>query len=115
MIEKEEFKNKINSVVEHIKGNDVTNATSELLGLIDDYNQGFDELTETNTKYTEANTKNTELNSKIEQLKNVNMDLLLKVGSQKVDEPTINKPTDQQEDKPLKFEDLFDEKGEIKS
>ena len=115
MINKEDFKNKINSVADHIKNNDITNATTELLAVIDDYNQGFDELEEANTKYTDMNTKNTELNSKIEQLKNVNMDLLLKVGTPE-NVTTSNKDTDQtQEVKPLKYEDLFDEKGEIKS
>lgn len=112
MVGKDEFKNKINSVVEHIKNNDSANATSEIMKVIDDYNQGFDELETMNQKHQTLEDTNKDLNTKIEGLKNVNMDLLLKVGTPHKDTPTINK--EEQEKDKLKFEDLFDEKGELK-
>lgn len=111
MIGKDEFKNKINSVVEHIKNNDSANATAEIMKVIDDYNQGYDELETVNQNHKTLEETNKELNTKIEGLKNVNMDLLLKVGTPH-NNPTPNK--EEQEKDKLKFEDLFDEKGELK-
>lgn len=118
MLEKEEFKNKINGIVEHIKNNDMTNATSDLLTCIDDYNSGFDELEIEKTKNTNLTDSNKQLETKINSLKDVNMDLLLRVGTQQNSNqagatPNINN-SNQGEKKPLKFEDLFNEKGELK-
>lgn len=118
MLEKEEYKNKINSIVNHLKNNDTTNATSELLNIIDDYNQGFDELEQEKTKNTTLTDTNKELETKINSLKDVNMDLLLKVGTQHQSGSTsnINNSNNQGEQNktPRKFEDLFNEKGELK-
>ena len=117
MINKDDFKNKINSVVNHIKNNDVTNATTELLGCIDDFNTGFDELEVEKTKNTNLTDTNQLLETKINSLKDVNMDLLLRVGTQNKNEnptPNINQSNQGEEKSPRKFEDLFNEKGELK-
>ena len=116
MVEKEEFKTKINTAVDHIKNNDITSATTELLKLIDDYNQGYDELENEKTNNQTLTETNKDLNSKITSLKDVNMDLLLKVGT-KTDNPASNIKTNLPGDDnptPRKFEDLFNEKGELK-
>lgn len=118
MLEKDKYKEKINSIVNHIKNNDMTNATTELLACIDDYNAGFDELEIAKTQNTTLTDSNKELESKINSLKDVNMDLLLRVGTNQNqgDNPTPNIQNQNNEDKePRKFEDLFDEKGELKS
>ena len=120
MLEKEEFKNKINGIVEHIKNNDMTNATSDLLTCIDDYNSGFDELEIEKTKNTNLTDSNKELETKINSLKDVNMDLLLRVGTQQSVQNNaganlnINNSNQGEDKKPLRFEDLFNEKGELK-
>ena len=119
MINKDEFKNKINNVVNHIKNNDVTNATTELLGCIDDFNTGFDELEVEKTKNTNLTDTNQQLETKINSLKDVNMDLLLRVGTSQNQggNPTSNiqNQGNEGEKEPRKFEDLFNEKGELKS
>ena len=120
MIEKEEFKNKINGVVNHIKNNDIANATSELLSCIDDFNTGFDELTSERTKITGLEETNKSLQSNISALKDTNYELLLRVGTPN-DSGTTNTPNinnsnlpGEQPKAPRKFEDLFNEKGELK-
>lgn len=117
MLEKDKYKEKINSIVNHIKNNDTTNATTELLACIDDYNAGFDELEIAKTQNTTLTDSNKELESKINSLKDVNMDLLLRVGSSQQTNvnTTPNKDNNEGEKQPRKFDDLFDEKGELKS
>lgn len=119
MINKDDFKNKINNVVNHIKNNDVTNATTELLGCIDDFNTGFDELEVEKTKNTNLTDTNQQLETKINSLKDVNMDLLLRVGTNQNQggnpTPNIQNQGNEGEKEPRKFEDLFNEKGELKS
>jgi len=119
MINKDEFKNKINNVVNHIKNNDVTNATTELLTCIDDYNAGFDELEIAKTQNTTLTDSNKALETKINSLKDVNMDLLLRVGTNQNQggnpTPNIQNQGNEGEKEPRKFDDLFDEKGELKS
>lgn len=118
MLEKDKYKEKINSIVNHIKNNDVTNATTELLSCIDDYNSGFDELEIMRTQNTTLTDTNKELESKIGSLKDVNMDLLLRVGTNQTNPsnptPNINNQGNEGEKQPRKFEDLFNEKGELK-
>lgn len=119
MLEKDKYKEKINSIVNHIKNNDTTNATTELLSCIDDYNAGFDELEIAKTQNTTLTDSNKELESKINSLKDVNMDLLLRVGTNQNQggnpTPSINNQNQEGEKQPRKFEDLFNEKGELKS
>lgn len=119
MLEKDEFKNRINGIAEHIKNNDTANATSELLKCIDEFNQGFDELEVEKTKNSNLTDSNKALESKINSLKDVNMELLLKVGSPQNITPASNisnqsNQGSSQEKAPLKFDDLFNEKGELK-
>lgn len=118
MLEKDKFKEKINSVVSNLKNNDVNSAINEIMGVIDDYNQGYDELEIEKTNVTNLTETNKNLESKVSALKDSNIDLLLKVGSPKNQDDTTsninNNSNGQGEKEPLKFEDLFNEKGEIK-
>lgn len=117
MLEKDEFKNRINGIAEHIKNNDTANATSELLKCIDDFNAGFDELEVEKTKNSNLTDSNKALESKISSLKDVNMELLLKVGSPS-NNPASNipnqNPLNEQPKQKRSFDDLFNEKGELK-
>ena len=118
MLEKEEFKNKINEIAEHLKNNDTAKATSDLLKCIDDYNQGFDELEIEKTKNTTLTDSNKALESKINSLKDVNMELLLKVGNpQNIPASNIPNQNPQGANDTIQkrsFDDLFNEKGELK-
>lgn len=74
----------------------ITEVTDEVKGVYD----SNETLTTANTKYEADNKK----------LQEYNMQLFLKVGGQqKQKEPEEKKPTEE-----LKYENLFDEKGEIK-
>lgn len=70
------------------------------------------ELTEHNDEIvvdvTNATTTSTKLTSDNEKLRQANLDLFLKVGAEKKEETT--KP----DDETPKFEDLFDDKGNLK-
>lgn len=118
MLEKDEFKNRINTIAEHIKNNDTANATSDLLKCIDDFNAGFDELEVEKTKNISLSDSNKDLESKINSLKDVNMELLLRVGNpQNIPTPNIqnqNLPGSNEPNQKRSFEDLFNEKGELK-
>lgn len=87
------------------------------IGLIEDETERREKLTEIITKVEaliqtkdEIDTKLVELTKDNQRLREANMNLFLKVG-------VNDKPTDspsQTEEPKLKFEDLFNSKGEIK-
>lgn len=71
-------------------------------------------LYETNETLTSTNDN---LNKDMESLRKANMDLFKMVGSTKTESEQVKDQTGMEpakEDKILRFEDLFDEKGEIK-
>lgn len=73
---------------------------TQVTAAVNELNQNIDTLTQSNTKFE----------TDMAQLQKYNMELYLQVQGQKKSDP-IEKP----EEKPvLKYEDLFDEKGEIK-
>lgn len=75
--------------------------------LVTQVTAAVNELHQTNDTLTQSNTK---FEADMAQLQRYNMELYLQVQGQKQSNP-IEKP----EEKPvLKYEDLFDEKGEIK-
>ena len=78
---------------------------TKLTELSDSLSNLFDEnqtLTESNKKYAEDN----------EKLRTANMQLFLRVGENKPDETKAE--YEEQEKEPRKFEDLFDDKGNLK-
>jgi hypothetical protein len=84
-----------------------------LTDLTDSISSIFDtnsNLVEENNKYKEENNKYKEDN---EKLRSANMQLFLKVGTGKTEQEN-KKEYEEEEKKPRKFEDLFNEKGEIK-
>ena len=76
--------------------------------LITQVTGAVNELFQTNDTLTQANTN---FEQQVQQLQGYNMELYLQVQGQK----KKNDPIDKQEEKtPLKFENLFDEKGDLK-
>ncbi len=83
------------------------NASELLVQLADGFNGVFtsnEDLTATNEKLTTDN----------ERLRKVNTDLFLKVGEPNKDEKTPTQKKIEQEENKLPFEDLFNEKGDLK-
>lgn len=73
---------------------------TQVTAAVNELNQSIDTLTQSNTKFE----------TDMAQLQKYNMELYLQVQGQRKSDP-IEKP----EEKPvLKYEDLFNEKGEIK-
>lgn len=77
----------------------LTDLTDSISSIFDTNNN----LVEENNKYKEDN----------EKLRSANMQLFLKVGTGKTEQEN-KKEYEEEEKKPRKFEDLFNEKGEIK-
>ena len=73
---------------------------TQVTAAVNELNQNIDTLTQSNTKFE----------TDMAQLQKYNMELYLQVQGQKKTDP-IEK---QEETPALKYEDLFDEKGEIK-
>lgn len=97
---REEF----NSLIQEIgQSEDVVDIREKLSVLNETYSPMFDnidDLTQRNTQLTDDN----------EKLREANMKLFLRVGTKT--EPDV--PEDDKQKEKLKFEDLFNEKGEIK-
>lgn len=74
---------------------------TQVTGAVNDLFQSNDTLTTANTAFEQQ----------VQQLQGYNMELYLQVQGQKKQEPAGKK---EEEQKPLKFEDLFDEKGDLK-
>lgn len=76
--------------------------------LITQVTGAVNELFQTNDTLTQANTN---FEQQVKQLQGYNMELYLQVQGQKKQTDPIEK---QEERPPLKFENLFDEKGDLK-
>ena len=76
-------------------------------------NQISDEISALYDANTTLTNSNSEYISQNEQLRAANMKLFLQVGAQAI-EPTVQQPAEDTVKQPLKFEDLFNEKGELK-
>lgn len=68
------------------------------------------------TKLAELEKANQELSEKNDKLSKANMDLFLQIPSKKSEDNNDNNPDNQgdEETKKLKYEDLFNEKGDLK-
>lgn len=105
---KEEFTQKIQEITENLS--DQGKVTSTLTELYTEYEKIFDENESTKTLNETLTTKN-------QELKDYNLELFMKVGKQdKGDNNTSLNENGGGDDKEptLKFEDLFNEKGEFK-
>ena len=105
-MKKEEFDEKIQEIG---KLEDVADIRVKLAELSDNMTEAFsslDSLKETREKLTSEN----------EKLRSANMELFLRIGSNKseeeIKEETIGK--EEKEPEPRRFEDLFDESGNLK-
>lgn len=76
--------------------------------LITQVTGAVNDLFQTNDTLTQANT---DFEKQVQQLQGYNMELYLQVQGQKKSDPTGKK---EEEKPPLNYEDLFDEKGELK-
>lgn len=103
---KEEFTNKIQEITDNLS--DQGKVTATLTELYTEYEKVFDE--NENNK-----TLNETLTSKNQELKDYNLELFMKVGKQdSSDNKTSSSAQDDKDEPKLKFEDLFNEKGEFK-
>lgn len=89
---------------------DIGTATDEAQrrNLITQVTGAVNELFQTNDTLTQANTA---FEQQVQQLQGYNMELYLQVQGQKKSDPVVKQ---EEEKQPLKFENLFDEKGELK-
>lgn len=78
------------------------NLITQVTGAVNDLFQTNDTLTQANTDFEKQ----------VQQLQGYNMELYLQVQGQKKSDP--NKDMGGEEKPPLKYEDLFNEKGELK-
>ena len=109
---REEHKAIIQQMLSFVSADNQANASQLLTQLSDDYE-------ETLTANETLTTTNAELTTKNERLREVNSELFMKVGTTKKENQ--NPPNNQDnggqgsnnEDPELKFEDLFNEKGEL--
>lgn len=84
--------------------------TPKVTELLESISIDYSEMAKENKTITNNNEKLIKDNDK---LRNVNMDLFLKVGSQRIEKQEENQE-EQQEDNKLEFENLFDENGNLK-
>lgn len=105
---KEEFNQKIKEITENLS--DQGKVTATLTELYQEYEKVFDEK-------GQLSTLNETLTSKNDELKNYNMELFMKVGKQEKDEEkgkdSLKDKQEGKEEPKLKYEDLFNEKGEF--
>ena len=104
MLSKEEFEKLINNLRDKLDETTVALVSEELLTLLSNYNNGFDEY----TKFVEEVEK---LKGEKEELLKVNGKLYQRIGFDK--EETIEENKDDTKDEEIKIEDVIDEKGEL--
>lgn len=105
-MKKEEFNEKLQEIGTL---EDITDVRVKLAELTDEVGKVFDEgitLEETNQKLTLEN----------EKLRSANMELFLRIGANKSDEEIKEEKVgkEEKEPEPRKFEDLFDDEGNLK-
>lgn len=104
MLSKEEFEKLINNLRDKLDETTTALLSEELLTLLSNYNNGFDEYTKS---VEEAN----KLKGEKEELLKVNGKLYQRIGFDK--EETIEENKDDTKDEEIKIEDVIDEKGEL--
>ena len=101
MLSKEEFEKLINNLRDKLDETTVALVSEELLALLSNYNNGFDE-------YTKSVEEVEKLKGEKEELLKVNGKLYQRIGFDK--EETIEEKKDDEE---IKIEDVIDEKGDL--
>ena len=105
MLSKEEFEKLINNLRDKLDETTTALVSEELLALLSNYNNGFDEYTKS---VEEAN----KLKSEKEELLKVNGKLYQRIGFDK-EEKEDDKFEDDEEKEEIKIEDVIDEKGDL--
>ena len=104
MLSKEEFEKLINNLRDKLDETTVALVSEELLALLSNYNNGFDE-------YTKSAEEIEKLKGEKEELLKVNGKLYQRIGFDKEEkEDNIEDGKDEEE---IKIEDVIDEKGEL--
>jgi len=103
-------KEQFTEIMNNIKSK-VSDDTGEVSNLLADLYDGFDGVF--NERET-LRTTNTELNTTNETLKEQNMKLYLRVGSQEPANRGKDSGSNEGDDTELSYEDLFNEEGELK-
>ena len=96
----EEFKAKTKEILENLSDQ------AKVSTLLTELTEHNDEIV---VDFTTATTQSEQLTTDNEKLRQANMNLFLKIGTDKKEDPQH-----QEEDTTPKFEDLFDENGELK-
>lgn len=105
MLSKEEFEKLINNLRDKLDETTTALVSEELLALLSNYKNGFDEYTKS---VEEAN----KLKDEKEELLKVNGKLYQRIGFDKEETIEENKD-DTKDEEEIKIEDVIDEKGEL--
>lgn len=105
MLSKEEFEKLVNNLRDKLDETTTALLSEELLALLSNYNNGFDEYT---NSVEEAN----KLKGEKEELLKVNGKLYQRIGFDKEETIEENKD-DTKDEEEIKIEDVIDEKGEL--
>ena len=105
MLSKEEFEKLINNLRDKLDETTVALVSEELLALLSNYNNGFDE-------YEKSVEEVEKLKGEKEELLKVNGKLYQRIGFDKEDEME-EKKDDVEDEEETKIEDVIDEKGEL--
>lgn len=105
MISKEDFENLINALREKLDETTSALVSEEVLAILADYNNGFDE-------YQNALDEVSKLKNEKEELLKVNGKLYQKIGFDKEEKDEKEDEADSTDEK-IEVEDVIDEKGDI--
>ena len=105
MLSKEEFEKLINNLRDKLDETTVALVSEELLALLSNYNNGFDE-------YSKSVEEVEKLKGEKEELLKVNGKLYQRIGFDK-EEKEDNIEDNENEEEEIKIEDVIDEKGDL--
>ena len=106
MTSKEDFEKLINNLRDKLDETTVALVSEELLALLSNYNNGFDE-------YTKSIEEVEKLKGEKEELLKVNGKLYQRIGFDEEKKNDKFNEDDSTEDEEIKIEDVIDEKGEL--
>lgn len=106
MTSKEDFEKLINNLRDKLDETTVALVSEELLALLSNYNNGFDE-------YTKSIEEVEKLKGEKEELLKVNGKLYQRIGFDDEKKDDKFNEDDSKEDEEIKIEDVIDEKGEL--
>ena len=106
MTSKEDFEKLINNLRDKLDETTVALVSEELISLLSNYNNGFDE-------YTKSIEEVEKLKGEKEELLKVNGKLYQRIGFDEEKKDDKFNEDDKAEDEEIKIEDVIDEKGEL--